>query len=95
MSYGSMEKIYQKYYDTVQLSITCRFGYYKPIRIGHITLVHKFQNRFPFRGDEHSMLNQLLNVLKKRLFLDYNGAGTAKPLCREPYPPRLGNSGSQ
>ena len=72
----------------LQASITADLGYYKPKRIGHITLVHKFQNRFPFRGDERSTLKQLLKLIKNQGYsLDYNGAGTAKPLCREPYPP--------
>ena len=44
-SYGSVEAIYQKYYETVQLSVHADLGIYKPIRIGHITLVHKFQNQ--------------------------------------------------
>ena len=62
--------------------------YTNPYRIGHITLVHKFQNRFPFNGDEQSILLQLLKGIKEKGYsLDYNGAGTAKPLCREPYPP--------
>ena len=87
-SYGSVEAIYQKYYETVQLSVHADLGIYKPIRIGHITLVHKFQNRFPFNGDEQSILLQLLKGIKEKGYsLDYNGAGTAKPLCREPYPP--------
>ncbi len=56
--------------------------------MGHISLVHKFQNRFPFHGDEQTILFQVLNDIKEKGYsLDYNGAGTAKPLCREPYPP--------
>ena len=49
---------------------------------------NKFQNRFPFNGDEQTTLFHLLKVIKEKGYsLDYNGAGTAKPLCREPYPP--------
>lgn len=86
--YGSVQKIYQKYYETLQLSIQADLGFYKPKRIGHITLVHKFQNRFPFDGDERTPLLRILKEIKEKGYsLDYNGAGTAKPLCREPYPP--------
>lgn len=86
--YGSVEEIYQKYYETVKLSIEADLGAFKPRRIGHITLVHKFQKRFPFHGDEKTALYQLLKIIKTEGYeLDYNGAGTAKPLCREPYPP--------
>jgi len=87
-TYGSVESIYQKYYETVQMSVHADLGTYKPKRIGHITLVHKFQNRFPFAGEERSILFNLLKEIKEKGYsLDYNGAGTAKPLCREPYPP--------
>ncbi|WP_071393823.1 histidinol-phosphatase HisJ [Bacillus tuaregi] len=86
--YGSVEKIYQRYYNTVRLSVEADLGPYKPKRIGHITLVHKFQNRFPFHGNEKTAISPLLQEIKKAGYeLDYNGAGTAKPLCREPYPP--------
>jgi len=86
--YGSVEEIYKKYYKTVQMSVEADLGAFKPKRMGHITLVHKFQNRFPFHGDEKTALEHLLKTIKKEDYeLDYNGAGTAKPLCREPYPP--------
>jgi histidinol-phosphatase (PHP family) len=86
--YGSLENIYRKYYETLLLSIYTDLGVYKPKRIGHITLVHKFQHRFPYTGDEQKYLLPILEAIKEnKLELDYNGAGTAKPLCREPYPP--------
>ncbi|WP_338472076.1 histidinol-phosphatase HisJ [Niallia sp. XMNu-256] len=86
--YGSVEKIYEKYYDTVRMSITSDLGVFKPKRIGHITLVHKFQKRFPYQGNENSAIIEILKLIKQHGYaLDYNGAGTAKPLCREPYPP--------
>lgn len=87
-SYGSLEKIYQKYYETLQMSVRANLGPYKPKRIGHMTLVHKFQKKFPFAGDEKTILLDILQEIKTQGYsLDYNGAGTAKPLCREPYPP--------
>ena len=87
-NYGSVESIYQKYYETVMLSVQTDLGPFKPKRIGHITLVHKFQNRFPFNGDEKTFLLSLLQEIKKKGYsIDYNGAGLAKPLCREAYPP--------
>ncbi|WP_428911306.1 histidinol-phosphatase HisJ [Niallia sp. Krafla_26] len=86
--YGSIDKIYQKYYETVQLSIEADLGVYKPKRIGHITLVHKFQKRFPHSNNEQDSIMTILKMIKAQNYaLDYNGAGTAKPLCREPYPP--------
>lgn len=86
--YGSVEALYKKYYETVLKSIHADLGPYKPKRIGHITLVHKFQKKFPVISSFEKEIADLLEAIKEKGFeLDYNGAGTAKPLCGEPYPP--------
>nr|WP_295969845.1 histidinol-phosphatase HisJ [uncultured Bacillus sp.] len=86
--FGSAEAVYQRYYETVRMSVISDLGHYKPKRIGHLSLVHKFQNRFPFHGDEKIIVLDILNKISEKGYeIDYNGAGTAKPLCREPYPP--------
>ncbi|MGM0903356.1 MAG: histidinol-phosphatase HisJ [Bacillota bacterium] len=87
-SYGSLEQVYQNYYRTVLKSVEADLGPYKPTRIGHITLVHKFQLKYPINRTFDYEIDQLLTAIKEQHYeLDYNGAGTAKPLCREPYPP--------
>lgn len=87
--YGSIEKVYQKYFETLQLSISADLGDFKPKRIGHITLVHKFQLRYPTTYNSKQDLMRVLSAVKNQGYeLDYNGAGTAKPLCRETYPPK-------
>ncbi|RSK48227.1 histidinol-phosphatase HisJ [Bacillus canaveralius] len=86
--YGTIEALYERYFDTLLLSIKANLGRYKPTRIGHITLVRKFHKKFPAAYDYSERLAEILLVLKIYDYaLDYNGAGTAKPLCREPYPP--------
>lgn len=86
--FSSVEAVYEAYYDTLARSITANLGQFKPKRIGHITLVHKFQKKFPvakqFDEKIHSILDQIADL---GLALDYNGAGINKPLCREVYPP--------
>lgn len=86
--YGSVENVHRRYYQTVLNSIQADLGLYKPNRIGHITLANKFRVRFP---TEHTFREEITQILEKvsenGYELDYNGAGTAKPLCREPYPP--------
>lgn len=86
--FGSVDYIYEAYYKTLSLSIAAELGAFKPRRIGHITLVHKFQKKYP---PDREFRIEVLEILKKikaaGLELDYNGAGTVKPLCREPYPP--------
>ncbi|MBU8905202.1 histidinol-phosphatase HisJ [Desertibacillus haloalkaliphilus] len=86
--FGSIDGVYKNYFDTVKQSITANLGSYKPKRIGHITLVRKFQNKYPATHDFRANITDILDTISTRqLQLDYNGAGTAKPLCREPYPP--------
>lgn len=88
MDYGSIDQIYQKYFDTLKLSIQAELGHYKPKRIGHMTLIKKFQKKFPSNQRFEKEILDLLTLVREKAYeLDYNGAGTAKPLCREPYPP--------
>ncbi|MFD6211359.1 histidinol-phosphatase HisJ [Peribacillus sp. NPDC060253] len=85
---GSVEAIYAKYYDTLEQSIKADLGIYKPKRIGHITLVHKFQLRYPPALSFDERVYKVLDMINVNKYeLDYNGAGLVKPLCGEPYPP--------
>ncbi|MBT2684001.1 histidinol-phosphatase HisJ [Bacillus sp. ISL-37] len=86
--YGSVETIHRHYYQTVLKSILADLGPYKPKRIGHMTLANKFRLKYPIALDCADEITEILeNVSKHDYELDYNGAGTTKPLCREPYPP--------
>lgn len=86
--FGSIEAIYENYYATLLKSIKADLGPFKPSRIGHITLIQKFQKKFPVQKNfEQEIKNVLMEMGSRKLQLDYNGAGIAKPLCKEPYPP--------
>ncbi|WP_080844422.1 histidinol-phosphatase HisJ [Cytobacillus gottheilii] len=86
--YGSIEKVYNRYYQTVHHSINTDLGKYKPKRIGHINLVEKFKKKFQSNEDFKQTITSILTAIKQNGYeLDYNGAGSSKPLCREPYPP--------
>ncbi|UYZ21077.1 histidinol-phosphatase HisJ [Mesobacillus jeotgali] len=86
--YGSAELIHRHYYQTVLKSIHADLGPYKPKRIGHITLANKFRLKYPIAQECTDEIIEILETVSKFGYeLDYNGAGTAKPLCREPYPP--------
>lgn len=85
--FGGVSKVYDKYYNTVLRSVQANLGVYKPKRIGHMTLVHKFQTRFPYEDTLSPIILAILDEIKmKDLALDYNGAGLFKPLCKEAYP---------
>ncbi|WP_227936582.1 histidinol-phosphatase HisJ [Alkalihalobacillus deserti] len=84
---GSIDSVYKLYYQTVLKSVQKDLGRNKPHRIGHITLARKFHKKFPASNPFTGELSTLLVEVKKKGYeLDYNGAGTVKPLCKEPYP---------
>lgn len=86
--FGSVDHVYQHYYETLEKSIHADLGLYKPRRMGHITLVHKFQHKYKPTKTFDSHVYRIIDQIHQRNYeLDYNGAGVVKPLCREPYPP--------
>ncbi|MDQ0272117.1 histidinol-phosphatase HisJ [Cytobacillus purgationiresistens] len=86
--YGSIDQVYRGYFSTLLLAIESDLGIYKPKRMGHITLVKKFQKKYPPVREYHEEMDAILTAIKRKGYsLDYNGAGTIKPLCRESYPP--------
>lgn len=85
----TVENVYSLYYKTVQQSILADLGPFKPKRIGHPTLVHKFQLAHGKIVDDHEMiLNTLTMIRDNSLEMDVNSAGLAKSYCLEPYPPK-------
>lgn len=86
---GSVEKVYELYYKTLQASISADLGKYKPKRIGHPTLIHKFQHAHKIKIDDHDHIMATLKLIKEHQYeMDVNSAGLAKEYCLEPYPPQ-------
>ncbi|MDQ0298554.1 histidinol-phosphatase (PHP family) [Salibacterium salarium] len=83
---GSTEKAAQLYFQTLLYSIESDLGFYKPKRIGHMTLIRKFHQQFPNMNINKHIAPVLERIHQQEMAIDYNGAGTAKPLCGEPYP---------
>ncbi|RUL56437.1 MULTISPECIES: histidinol-phosphatase HisJ [Lysinibacillus] len=85
---GGIEAMYNLYYDTVLKSIDANLGRFKPKRIGHPTLIHKFQLAHNEQIDDDHRIKELLTYMKeKNCELDVNSAGLSKSFCKEPYPP--------
>lgn len=85
---GGIETLYNLYYDTVLQSIDANLGHFKPRRIGHPTLVHKFQLVHGQKiEDDHRIIEVLTMMKEKGYELDVNSAGLSKPFCKAPYPP--------
>lgn len=86
---GSVEAAYKLYYETVEASINADLGAYKPKRIGHPTLAHKFQLAHGDKIDDDKHIKKIIDqIAKTGAELDVNSAGFFKPDCLEPYPPK-------
>ncbi|WP_458412209.1 histidinol-phosphatase HisJ [Schinkia sp. CFF1] len=85
--FGATEKVYEAYYQLLKESIKQDLGPFKPRRIGHMTLVSKFQKKYPCTENFSGEILSILDLIKdKTMSLDYNGAGVNKQYCLEPYP---------
>lgn len=79
--------MYDLYYETVKQSILADLGPYKPKRIGHPTLIHKFQLAHSETIDDSAQIESVLQLMKAHHYeLDFNSAGLSKSFCQEPYP---------
>ncbi|MBT2582532.1 histidinol-phosphatase HisJ [Planococcus sp. ISL-109] len=85
---GSVQAVYDLYYDTLEASIRADLGPFKPKRIGHVTLIHKFQHSHGETIDDDDRIRKILRMVKEQGYeLDVNSAGLSKPDCLEFYPP--------
>jgi histidinol-phosphatase (PHP family) len=87
--YGSVEAVHRAYWLTVKQAILADLGPYKPKRISHLSLCHKFQLRYPLQNPKQFRpeVLEILDLIGAAPFeLDLNAAGLFKPDCREVYP---------
>lgn len=87
--YGSVEAVHKEYWLTVKQAVLADLGPYKPIRMGHLSLCHKFQRKHPLKNPRQFQpeILEILNLIQsKSLELDLNAAGLFKPDCLEIYP---------
>ena len=85
---GSVQAVYELYYKTLHQSIAADLGPFKPKRIGHPTLVHKFQLAHGEKIDDKQQIQGVLQAIADVNYeLDFNSAGLSKRYCLESYPP--------
>lgn len=88
--FGTTEAVYDAYYRTLKKAIMSDLGPFKPKRIGHLSLVSKFQKKYPSSYDSTRQMLDLLPLIKQKGYqLDVNTAGLFKPFCEEIYPPAV------
>jgi len=80
--YGSIDTVYNVYWETIKKMISIDFGFSKSKRIGHIGLINKFSRYFQWVNDE--MKNILFfediftHVKSKGWSLEFNASGLSK-----------------
>lgn len=87
--YGSIEAVHQAYWAVVKQAIEADLGPYKPRRMSHLSLVHKFQLKYPLKNPQHfrAQVSEILDAIQERgMELDLDAAGLFKPDCLEIYP---------
>lgn len=83
---GTIEKVYDKYYETLLLAIKSDLGEYKPKRVGHPNLIRIFNKLYPFDYKNYGLLEEIVKEIKQRDYeVDVNTAGLRKPYCGEIY----------
>ncbi|MFC6202091.1 histidinol-phosphatase HisJ [Lactiplantibacillus nangangensis] len=85
------QRVFAHYYQTVLASVQADLGPYAPQRIGHMSLVRKYQDYFgltaPLDETNLQLVDQILNQIKaQKRELDLNLAGLYKPFCNDFYP---------
>lgn len=84
---GGVEKVYDKYYETLLKAIKADLGKFKPKRIGHPTLVRIFNQEYPIEYSNIKLIEEVVKEIKIRNYeIDFNTAGLRKPYCKEVYP---------
>lgn len=84
---GSVEKVYDRYYETLLKAVKADLGTFKPKRIGHPTLVRIFNAEYPLEYANSRLLEEIVKEMKIRNYeVDFNTAGIRKPYCKEIYP---------
>ncbi|WP_334330060.1 histidinol-phosphatase HisJ [Companilactobacillus sp. HBUAS59699] len=85
------QRIFKQYYQTVKKSVEADLGTYRPQRIGHMSLIRKFQDYFGLTEDldqdNVELITSILQEVKQQhRELDLNLSGLYKPLCNDFYP---------
>ncbi len=80
--YGSINTVYSIYWETVKKMLDMDFGFSKMKRIGHIGLINKFSNKFPWvsewMNDVGFFENIFSQVQSNGWTLEFNAAGMTK-----------------
>lgn len=89
--FADPQLLFKRYYQTVLASVQADLGLDAPQRIGHMSLVRKYQDFFaltaPLDTANLRLVDQILDLIQaQHRELDLNLAGLYKPFCNDFYP---------
>ncbi len=86
---GSLEKIYDLYFETIIKSMKANIGKGILKRVGHPSLIRIFNKKYPIEYKNFKLINEMVDTMKKEGYeCDINTAGLRKEFCGEIYPYR-------
>ncbi|WP_244835394.1 histidinol-phosphatase HisJ [Clostridium sp. BJN0001] len=81
---GSVEKVYNKYYETIIKAVKSDLGQYKPKRIAHPNLIRVFNKLYNISYNNRKLLENVVFEIKNNGYeVDVNTSGLRKEYCRE------------
>lgn len=84
---GSLESVYDLYFQSILKSIEVDLGPFKPKRLGHPSLVRIFNKKHPIAYDDKGIFEKIVSKMVQGGYeIDFNVAGLRKIDCKETYP---------
>lgn len=84
---GSLEDVYDLYFQSILKSIEVDLGPFKPKRLGHPSLVRIFNKKYPIVYDDKGIFEKIVSKMAEKGYeIDFNVAGLRKGDCKETYP---------
>lgn len=85
------QALFAQYYQTVLASVQADLGPATPLRIGHMSLIRKFQDLFnltaPLDRQNITLVGEILDeIAAQHREIDFNMAGLYKSFCNDFYP---------
>lgn len=85
------QELYRYYFSQLQRAVNCDLGPNAPKRLGHLTLIKKYQDRFGLDTDFDATTWQAIERLLAQMVaddweIDFNTAGLFKADCNDFYP---------
>ena len=91
LSSNSIDQAFRDYYSFLTDAVTCNMGEHKPVRLGHLNLIRRFNRLIPAPPESGEYRDEILKlahaVEDADMQLDLNMSGLRREYCGEPFVP--------